>query len=75
MIRVGDKVMWRDRWGQGYPRPATIEAIEVCTVDDKSGIDVEEVREELKDVCVFDLDNGHWAYGHQIDLPQKGGSQ
>jgi hypothetical protein len=22
---------------------------------------------EDKDRCVFDLDNGHWAYGYQIN--------
>jgi len=21
-----------------------------------------------KDRCVFDLDNGHWAYGYQVEV-------
>jgi len=22
----------------------------------------------LKDRCVFDMDNGHWAYGFQVEV-------
>tara|TARA_B110000503_G_scaffold113794_1_gene170906 strand:- start:510 stop:710 length:201 start_codon:yes stop_codon:yes gene_type:complete len=60
MIKVGDKV--DSRWGE-----ATILSIELCAEGHhKYGVDMPSVPADLKDRCVFDLDNDHWAYGSQI---------
>lgn len=32
------------------------------------GIEVESIWAAYKDICVFDLDNGHWAYGANCEL-------
>lgn len=46
-----------------------IKKIELCEkVGDKYGIEVKEIYTDLVDRCVFDLDNGHFAYGDQIDF-------
>ena len=46
-----------------------ITKIELCEkVGDKYGIEVKEIYTDLVDRCVFDLNNGHFAYGDQIDF-------
>ena len=46
-----------------------IKKIELCEkVGDKYGIEVKEIYADLVDRCVFDLANGHFAYGDQIDF-------
>ena len=46
-----------------------ITKIELCEkVGDKYGIEIKEIYTDLVDRCVFDLDNGHFAYGDQIDF-------
>ena len=46
-----------------------IKKIELCEkVGDKYGIEVKEIYTDLVDRCVFDLANGHFAYGDQIDF-------
>ena len=60
-IRVGTKV--DSPWGE-----TKITGIELCEEPGlKEGIRVKQMFIDLKDRCVFDLDNGHWAYGYQID--------
>ena len=41
---------------------AKVTGIELCK-DDKYGIPIDRIWADLKDRCVFDFDNGHWAYG------------
>lgn len=46
-----------------------ITKIELCEkVGDKYGIEVQAIYTDLVDRCVFDLNNGHFAYGDQIDF-------
>jgi len=69
MLRIGDTVSWRHGWGAEPPKRATIIEIDANTGGSKYGDEVQEVAWELvldNDVTVT-LDNGHWAYGHQID--------
>jgi hypothetical protein len=64
ILKIGDKVMWR-----GAPsEEAIIEGIELCLDGAKYGDAVESVTwSDVKDGnVVVSLDNGHWAYGHQI---------
>jgi hypothetical protein len=46
---------------------AKVTGIELCKNGEKYGIDMPKVFVEDKDRCTFDLDNGHWAYGYQVD--------
>ena len=47
---------------------AKIEKIELCEkVGDKEGIAVNEIWNNLVEKCVFDMDNGHFEYGTDID--------
>ena len=34
---------------------------------DKYGVEVDSVPFSEREYCVFDLNNGHWCYGEQID--------
>lgn len=61
IIKVGDKVSTN----HGI---AKITAIEYCTDDPKYGKDMDQVGEDIKGSCVFDLDNGHWCYGSQLSI-------
>jgi len=71
-IKVGDTVMHRGCWGADAPKKAVITSIELCKNErEKYGIDMQEVYAKDKDRCCFTLDNGHWAYGEQIDLITK----
>lgn len=66
-INVGTKVTYRGSWGHGSIKKATIESIELCDCENaKYGTPVSEVSVEDIRRCVFDLDDGHWAYGYQI---------
>ena len=62
IISVGQNVMTN----HGLQK---ITKIELCEkVGDKYGIEVKEIYTNLVDRCVFDLNNGHFAYGDQIDF-------
>ena len=66
-IKIGDAVMWRGSWGTNAPEEAKVVSIELCQyAGQKEGTPVEEVCENDLTRAVFDLDNGHWAYGDQI---------
>lgn len=68
-IKTGDVINWRGAWGSAISKKAVITAIELCDAPgSKYGSPVNEITETDKDRGVFTLDNGHWAYGHQIDL-------
>lgn len=63
----GDQVWWRGSWGNDSWEKAKIVGIELVNDGQKQGgIVVEQIPVEVKDHCVFDLANGHWAYGYQI---------
>ena len=60
-IQIGTKVS--TQWGD-----AKITGIELCQNGEKYGISQEKIFLIDKDRCTFDLDNGHWAYGHQLEI-------
>lgn len=61
-LKIGDTVISRHG-------PGAITKIELCEKPGhKYGIDVKEIYVDLVDRCVFDLNNGHFAYGDQIDF-------
>ena len=69
MLRIGDRVCWRNAWGSQPPVTAVVEGIEInCGGRRKYGDLVEEVswEEVKKGGVVVSLTNGHWAYGYQI---------
>ena len=67
LFSKGDKVWWRGSWGNDSWERAKIVGIELVNAGQKQeGIPVDKIPVEVKDNCVFDLDNGHWAYGYQI---------
>jgi len=59
-IKIGTKV--DSRFGE-----AKITHIELCKNGEKYGIGIDKIFVEDKDRCTFDMDNGHWAYGYQIN--------
>ena len=65
-LKVGDEVMWRGGFGSDAPKRAKVENIELCAPGEKYGEHREEVEWSKRDRIVVDLDNGHWAKGHQI---------
>ena len=67
LFSKGDQVWWRGSWGNDSWVKAKIVGIELVNAGQKeNGIAIESIPVEVKDHCVFDLDNGHWAYGYQI---------
>lgn len=65
-LRVGDEVMWRGGFGSDAPCKAKVTGIEVCPAGEKYGSPRESVEWSKIHSVVVDLDNGHWAMGHQI---------
>ena len=64
--------MWSGGWGSKPPKKAKVTGIELCeNQNDTNGINVREI--DIKDLnrSVFMLDNGHWAYGVQIEPIEK----
>jgi hypothetical protein len=60
-LKVGDTVIGKF----GY---AKIKKIELCeNVGEKEGISIPAVWSKLVDQCVFDMDNGHFEYGYDLD--------
>ena len=60
-VKVGDEIFGKFGFGK-------ITKIELCeNVGDKEGIPMEEVWTNQVDKCVFDIDNGHFEYGLDID--------
>ena len=69
VLSSGDKVSWRGAWGDEEPKTAKIEGITITEGPyKKGGEEVYSIRHStLKEGrAVIDLDNGHWAYAHQI---------
>jgi len=62
LIKKGTKVL--TKFGE-----AKVTAIDLCQKEgDKEGIRVDKIWIDLKDRCIFDMDNGHWAYGYQVEV-------
>ena len=67
-LKVGMAVIYRPSWGYDAPVEVKVENIELCDCPGcKYGDIVDEVAVEDVERSTFDLDNGHWAYGFQID--------
>lgn len=71
-LKIGDKVMWRGGWGKDPAVEATVTSIEVCKIHSKNGRSVKSVawntvKGYSNRQVVVTLDNGHWAYGDQLD--------
>lgn len=61
-LKVGDEVIWRGSWGKDLPKVVKVTCIEINDINVTSiGWDKVDSRS-----VVVDLDNGHWAYGFQI---------
>ena len=60
-LKVGQKIFGKFGWA----KIKNIELVEV--VGEKEGISLNEVWINLVDRCVFDMDNGHFEYGSDID--------
>lgn len=66
---IGDKVMWCGGFGRHAPQEAVVKHIEITNPGEKYGQEVDCVRWSVvkADCVVVDLDNGHWAYGSQLE--------
>jgi hypothetical protein len=70
MLRVGDRVRWRGAWGSQPARLAVVTSIdETDRPHEKYGREVQELpwARVRADYCTVGLNNGHWAYGSQLD--------
>jgi hypothetical protein len=71
-IKVGCPVMWCGSWGRDTPKKAVVKSIERTEEpNQKEGTEVKEVGFSVVDggwefpfICT--LNNGHWAYSHQV---------
>ena len=73
-IKQGDTVLWRARWGAAPPVPATVEAIDFSPSGNPKGgatVEVPEIATTEKHLCIFVLDNGHWAYGQNVEAMES----
>ena len=66
-LKIGSKVQYRGAWGIESAKVTTIEGIELCDEGEKYGTPIDEVTDDILLNCTFDLADGHWCYGHQID--------
>jgi len=61
-IKIGTTV--DSRFGE-----AKVTGIELCkNHSEKYGIAMDKIFVEDKDRCIFDMDNGPWAYGYQVTV-------
>lgn len=69
ILKVGDTVAWRGAWGTDAPKEAKVTAIESNCNGGKNGIEVDSVEwdEVTRENVVVSLENGHWAYGDQLE--------
>jgi len=69
ILKVGDKVMWRGAWGKETPKEAVVTEMALCAVGEKYGKPISSAKWSTveNEKVVVDLDNGHWAYGYQLD--------
>ena len=68
IIKIGTKVKYRGCFGSGSPEIVEVRNIERGeSIYSKYGKPVGSVPFSCRERCVFDLSNGHWCYGDQID--------
>ena len=68
IIKIGTEVKYRACFGAEKPTNVVVTRIERSEYKrDKYGEEVDSVPFEEREYCVFDLNNGHWCYGEQID--------
>jgi hypothetical protein len=68
-LKVGDKVMWRGAFGNDLPKEVKVTYIELTENGSKYGNSIQSIdwnKVNGREVIV-DLDNGHWAYGYQLN--------
>lgn len=67
-LKVGDVVIWRGSWGNDVPKDAVVTGIRTgCYTGNEKLVERvpwNDCRD--RDVIAW-LDNGHWAYGYQLD--------
>ena len=67
-VKIGQEVTYRGAWGSEPPKRVKVTYIELCQQErEKYGTPVDEANVEDIRRCCFDLDDGHWCYGYQID--------
>jgi hypothetical protein len=67
IVKIGTKV--DSRFGE-----AKVTGINLCEKEgEKYGIQLDRIWVDLKDRCIFDLDNGHWCYGYQLNFLENNG--
>lgn len=67
-IKIGMTVVYRGSWGHDAPKEAVVESIELCECEGaKYGDPVDEVAIADVERSTFDLSDGHWCYGFQVD--------
>lgn len=67
-IKVGTKIIYRPSWGTGALTKVKVRNIELCKNEgDKYGERVSEVSVNDVNRSIFDLDDGHWCYGYQVE--------
>ena len=66
-LKIGDTVRWKGCWGEAQEKLAVVTGMETRCIG-KYGQQVPEAPwRDIKAHGVVNLDNGHWAYGYQID--------
>lgn len=68
-LKVGDTVRWRGGFGSQPATFAKVVVIEATKDGEEYGDRVEQIAWEAvtRSSCVVWLDNGHWAYGNQLE--------
>lgn len=67
VLSVGDEVIWCGAWGSAPPLRARVEGLELVATGEKYGAERTCMPwDHVAAHAVVSLDNGHWAYGHQI---------
>lgn len=68
-LKIGDTVSWRGAWGTHPAEDAKITDMQLVPAGEKYGKDIKSASWETvkANKVVVSLDNGHWAYGHQLD--------
>ena len=68
-LKIGDRVRWSGGFGAQRARPAVVTGIVLTELHEKYGTTADSVSwSRVRQNCaVVDLDNGHWAYGSQIE--------
>jgi len=69
VIKIGSTIKYRDNFGCGAQRTTIVRGIQHCAMQGaKDGEAVQSIAWYAKNYGCFDLANGHWCYGKQIDV-------